>query len=162
MAEAGYENGFQIEVHSQSGSSADFNPIATQYLAELNIELVEVPLSGPSAQTDILSGRFPAMYQRMGTTSIPLFGIVEALEPGSIWNVMDTEDPELQPLLDRAQTAQEDEAVEVYEAINEYVVEQAWFAPWVVDMGFFALSDADLVPEISDAFNSNPLLRDFA
>lgn len=160
MAEAGYADGFEVDVPAESGGSALYNPIAIQQLGLLNIEVNEVPLTGPTALTDILGGRFPIMYARMGTAD-SLFNIVEKLGPGSIWNVMGTEDPQLQPLLDQAQVAQGDEAVEVYQQINDYVVEEAWFAPWAVDSSFFAVRDQDLVPEMTDAFNFNPYLRDF-
>lgn len=160
MAEAGYEEGFDVEIPSQGTVGDVLNPLIIQQLGLLNIDVVEVPLVGPTALDDILGGRFPIMYARMGTAD-SLFDIVEALEPGSIWNVMETEDAELQPLLDGAQMAQGEEADEIYREINEYVVEEAWFAPWVADSSFFAVSDEDLLPEMTDAFNANPYLRDF-
>lgn len=161
MAEAGYADGFTIEIPSYSPDSERFNPIAVQQLGELNIDVEVVPLSGPTAIDDILGGRFPVMFARMGTTTEPLFGVVEALGPDSVWNVMGTEDPDLQPLLDRAQTAQGAEVEEVFGEINSYVVEQAWFAPVVADTGHFAVAEASLLPEMTDAWNFNPYIRDF-
>jgi len=90
-----------------------------------------------------------------------LFSIVEALEPGSIWNVMQTEDPKLQKLLDEAQVARGDRADEVDREINAYVVDQAWFVPWIAENTFFAVDDASMVPEMTDPFRFNPYLRDF-
>ncbi len=160
MEEAGYADGFTVRVPSQSGGSANFNAIISQQLGLLNIDVVEVPLTGPTALNDILGGEFPIMYARMGTAD-SLFNIVELLGPDSIWNVMGNEDPNLQPLLDEAQVAQGDEAIEVYQEINEYIVDQAWFAPWVADSSYYAVSDEELVPEITDPFNFNPYLSDF-
>lgn len=161
MKEAGYEDGFEIEVPSESGGSAVYNPLVTQQLGLLNIRVKEVPLTGPTAISDILGGRFPVMYARMSTSASSLFSIVEALEPGSIWNVMQTEDPKLQKLLDEAQVARGEHGDEVFREINEYVVDQAWFVPWIAENTFFAVSDASMVPEMTDPFRFNPYLRDF-
>lgn len=161
MKEAGYEDGFEIEVPSESGGSAVYNPLVSQQLGLLNIRVTEVPLTGPTAISDILGGRFPVMYARMSTSASSLFSIVEALEPGSIWNVMQTEDPKLQKLLDEAQVARGAHGDEVYREINEYIVDQAWFVPWVAENTFFATRDASMVPEMTDPFRFNPYLRDF-
>lgn len=161
MEEAGYEDGFELEVPSQSGASAEYNPIVIQQLAELNIEVTEVPVSGPTALDDILGGRFPVMYSRMGTNADAPKWISDYLEPDSIWNVMDTEDSELEPLLEEAQYVQDEDAEEVFRDINEYIVEEAWYAPWVVETGFFAIAEPDLVPEMNDPWNLNPTLQDF-
>lgn len=161
VEEAGYEDGFEIEVPSQAEGSAVYNPLVIQQLGLIGIRVTEIPLTGPTVISDILGGRFPVMYSRMSTSTSSLFSIVEALAPGSIWNVMQTEDPQLQPLLDEAQIARGDRADQVYREINEYVVDEAWFAPWVAENTFFAVSDASMVPEMTDPFRFNPYLRDF-
>ncbi|WP_188524817.1 ABC transporter substrate-binding protein [Isoptericola cucumis] len=160
MKEAGYSGGFEVEVPTQ-GENPIYAPMVAQQLGLLNIRVKEVPLTGPTAITDILGGRFSIMDARMSTSASSLFSIVEALEPGSIWNVMQTEDPKLQHLLDEAQVARGERADEVYREINEYVVDQAWFAPWVAENTFFAVRDAEMLPAMSDPFKFNPYLRDF-
>ncbi|MGP5672856.1 ABC transporter substrate-binding protein [Brachybacterium alimentarium] len=161
MEEAGYENGFEIEVPSEAEGSAVYNPLVIQQLGMIGIRVKEVPLTGPTAISDILGGRFPVMYSRMSTSTSSLFSIVEALEPGSIWNVMQTEDPKLQPLLDEAQIARGDRADQIYREINEHVVDEGWFVPWVAENTFFAVSDASIAPEMTDPFRFNPYLKDF-
>lgn len=161
MKEAGYEEGFEFQVPSEGGGSAVYNPLVVQQLGLLNIKVEEVPLTGPTAISDILGGRFPVMHARMSTSGSSLFTIVEALEPGSIWNVMQTEDPNLQGLLDEAQVARGEHADEVYREINEYIVDQAWFVPWIAENTFFAVSDPSMVPEMTDPFRFNPYLKDF-
>ncbi|MGP9744798.1 ABC transporter substrate-binding protein [Brachybacterium sp. AOP29-B2-41] len=161
MEEAGYADGFGIEVPSVSGDSAFYNPLIIQQLGLIGIRVTEIPLAGPTVLTDILGGRFPVMYTRMGTSSSSLFSIVEALEPGSIWNVMRSEDPALEPLLEEAQVAQGDDADQVYREINAHVVDEAWFVPWVAENTFFAVADASMVPEMTDPFRYCPYLRDF-
>ncbi|WP_327673006.1 MULTISPECIES: ABC transporter substrate-binding protein [unclassified Streptomyces] len=161
MKEAGYADGFTIEVPSEADGSAVYNPLVIQQLGLLNIRVKEVPLTGPTAISDILGGRFPVMYARMSTSASSLFSIVEALEPGSIWNVMRTKDPKLQKLLEEAQVARGERGDEVYREINEYVVDQAWFVPWVAENTFFATRDASMVPEMTDPFRFNPYLSDF-
>jgi peptide/nickel transport system substrate-binding protein len=122
--------------------------------------VTEVPLTGPTALNEILGGRFPIFWARIGTAD-SMFDIVQSLEPGSIWNPFGSSDPALQPLLDQAQVAQGDEAVQAFQDINSKVVEDAWFAPWVAANSFFATSGPELVPEMTDQFFTAANLWDF-
>lgn len=160
MAEAGYASGFDVEIPSQSPDTDSINPLVVQQLALLGIRVTEVPLTGPTATSEILGGRF-AMFFAQISTADSLFDIVQSLEPGSIWNPFRSSDPALQPLLDQAQTAQGEAADEVYRQINRFVVEQAWFAPFVATKNYFALTSADLVSESTDMFRLAPHLWDF-
>lgn len=163
MAEAGYENGFSVQLPNQAsddGSSSKVNPLVVQQLTLLNIDVEEVTISGPTATDRILGGEFAIFPASLGTGD-SLFDIVQSLEPGSIWNVQHTSDPDLQPLLDEAQILQDEEAEENYRKINEYIVEQAWFAPWVNYSSYVAMTSQDLAPESTDQFHMIPNLWDF-
>lgn len=162
MAEAGYADGFEIQVPSQSGlgGTARYNPLITQQLALIGIRVVEVPLTGPTALSQILGGRFPVFWARLDNGD-SLFDVTATLQPDSIWNPRDSRDPVLQKLLDRAQTARGPGAQQVFQEINAYVVDQAWFAPWVTVNSFFAVDDPALVPENTDQFHTVPNLWDF-
>jgi peptide/nickel transport system substrate-binding protein len=163
MAEAGYADGFTVQIPnhtSDDGTGNPVNPMIVQQLALINITVEEVTISGPTAIDRILGGDFPMLPSGLGTAD-SLFDIVQSLEPGSIWNVRHTSDPELQPLLDKAQTEQGEEAIPNYQAINEYIVDQAWYAPFVAFKSYFALTSEDISPEQTDQFHLMPNLWDF-
>jgi peptide/nickel transport system substrate-binding protein len=160
MAEAGYANGFDVQIPNWAPDSAKVNPMVEQQLALLNIRAKEVTLSGPTALNKILSGSFPIFAGGLSTGG-SLFDIVQSLAPDSIWNVMHSSDPALQPLLDQAQVLQGTAAAADYKKISAYVVDQAWFAPWVAGKTYFALSSANLAPTQTDQFHLIPELWDF-
>lgn len=160
MAEAGYADGFEVQIPNQQGSTDKVNPMVVQQLALLNIRVKLVTISGPTAINQVLSGKFPIMAASIGTAD-SLFDIVQSLEPDSIWNVKQTKDPKLQPLLDQAQVLQGAEAVPVYQQINSYVVDEAWFAPWVMVNSYFAVTTPDIAPTQTDQFHLIPNLWDF-
>lgn len=163
MKEAGYESGFTVQIPNQAGddgSSNKLNPMIVQQLALLNITVKQVTISGPTAQDKILSGTFPMFQIQLGTAD-SLFDIVQSLQPDSIWNVRQNRDSTLQPLLDKAQTLQGAAADENAQAVNEHIVEQAWYAPWVDVKSYFALSSANIAPKQTDQFHLIPNLWDF-
>lgn len=163
MADAGYADGFSVQIPNvagDDGTASPVNPMIVQQLELIDIKVEQISLSGPTAQDRILGGDFAMFHVQLGTAD-SLFDIVQSLQPGSIWNVKGTKDPELQPLLDKAQTLQGAEADANFQAINEYVVDQAWYAPWVNVPGYFALTSEDTAPELSDQFHRIPNLWDF-
>lgn len=163
MAEAGYADGFTVQIPNQvndDGSSNKVNPMIVQQLALLNITVDEVQVSGPNAYDRILGGEFPMFHVWLGTAD-SLFDVAQSLLPESIWNVQHSADPELQPLLDKAQTLQGDAAAGNFQAINEYVVDQAWYAVWVALPTYFALTSEEISPEQTDQLHVIPNLWDF-
>jgi peptide/nickel transport system substrate-binding protein len=160
MAEAGYADGFSIEIPSRTPQTDQANPLIVQQLGLLNITVTEVPLAGPTAVPEILSGRFPATYISM-PTSTGLWDTEQAISPTATWNVLDTADEELTALTREAQTAQGDELADVVQQINRYVVEQAWFVPWTYRVAYIAtVADVDLQTK-GDAYTKVPRLQDF-
>ena len=57
--------------------------------------------------------------------------IRRVVAPDASWNVHHTQDAELDALIAAAQGAPtEQDQVAAYRQINEWLVDQAWFAPW--------------------------------
>jgi peptide/nickel transport system substrate-binding protein len=137
MAEAGYENGFDLTIPAFTG--LDFaNPIITQQLGLLNIRVTQAKLSGPQAIFELLSGKYPVFFFTLESRAA-LWDIVQALTPTAIWNVNKDQDAALTPLLDKAQLAEGEEAKTNAQAINKFLIEQAWFSPWVLPTNFYAV-----------------------
>lgn len=162
MAEAGYEDGFEVEIPSLPGTGVTdaSNPFIIQQLAELNITATEVPLSGPTTMQELFGGRFPIMYVTIGSLS-GLKDVDGLLTQGSSWNIFDSATPELDTLIGEAMAAQGDDQTTALREINNYVVDEAWFAPWAFPANYFATVDEDTVVGSSDYGKTVATLWDF-
>ncbi|KQO62786.1 ABC transporter substrate-binding protein [Curtobacterium sp. Leaf261] len=163
MKEAGYADGFTVQIPNQAsddGSGNKLIPMVVQQLKLLNITVDQVTISGPTAQDKVLRGDFPMFPIQLGTAD-SLFDTVQSLQPDSIWNVRQTSDDTLQPMLDKAQSLQGSAADANFRAINAIVVDQAWYAPWVDVNSYFALTSSDIAPKQTDQFHLIPNLWDF-
>lgn len=160
MAEAGYENGFTIEIPSRSPQTEQANPLIVQQLAQLNIKVRQVPLPSATAVKELLSGRFAMSYVSMPLSS-GLWSVEQAISPGATWNVLENKDPKLTTLTNAAQTAQGEELTETLRKINRYVVENAWFVPWNERIAYFATASSVKLASTGDIYTKIPQLRNF-
>lgn len=136
MAEAGYPDGFELTIPSITG--LDFaNPIIVQQLGLIGIKVQQTKLSGPQAFPDIFAGKYPVFFFIMDTRT-PLYDIVGNLPVTGTWNINRAVDPELNPLLEKAQIATGAEAESNAQAINKMIIEKAWFCPWALPTNFYA------------------------
>jgi len=136
MAEAGFSSGFDLTIPSLNG--LDYaNPIITQQLGLLNIRVTEKKLSGGTAILELLSGKYPVFFFTLESRAA-LWDIVQSIAPDSIWNVTKDVDPALTPLIDKAQTLKGAEAKANAQAINKFLIDNAWFAPWALPTNFYA------------------------
>ena len=129
MAEAGYADGFDL-------SLPDFSPIfpneqaaMDEMLKSLNIRASFQPITGDQAIGSIMGGQWP-LNQFMLTASSPYEMIALALTEQSPFNPFNSTDPELTKLVDAAYTAPVDEQPEALQALNTWLVDNAWFLPW--------------------------------
>lgn len=157
IAEAGYADGFDVEIPSWAPISALVNPMIIQQLGELNIRATEVPLQNTTALGDYLSGRFALYYFPITTSRDPIFDVEATYTQ---WNVFRVNDSELSPMLEAAKTLRGEEAEENFRNINRFAVEEAWFVPWAHLYLLVGLGSADLVPENTGQLGT-PNLIDF-
>jgi peptide/nickel transport system substrate-binding protein len=160
MAEAGYENGFTVEIPSRSPQTEQANPLIVQQLAQLNITVKQVPVPSATAVKELLSGRFAMTYVSMPLAS-GLWCAEQSISPGATWNVLGNKDSELTAFTEAAQTAQGDELTETVHRINRYTVENAWFVPWNERVAYFATAGSVKLTSTGDIYSKIPQLRDF-
>ncbi|WP_269938649.1 ABC transporter substrate-binding protein [Arthrobacter sp. HY1533] len=140
MAEAGFGDGFDLTIPSLNG--LDYaNPIITQQLGLLNIRVTEKKLSGGTAILEILSGKYPVFFFTLESRTA-LWDIVQALAPDAVWNITKDQDPALTPLINKAQTLKGAEAKANAQAINKFLIDNAWFSPWALPTAFYATDKA--------------------
>ncbi|MBB1511095.1 ABC transporter substrate-binding protein [Tessaracoccus sp. MC1627] len=162
MAEAGYADGFKIQLPSLDSNLAHIMPYVIQQLAEINIEAEEVVLSGANAIEDLLSGKFPVILFELGNLGDSTFQIYIESYPDGWWNVSHQPDEYVDSRYLQLATAEPDEAKALEQEINQYIIDEAWQVPLVYKGTHFAFDPEKVsIPTDSDIEALAPKLRDF-
>lgn len=163
MAEAGYADGFTLELPTMEGQNHEtLMPYVTQQLAEINITVKQVPLSGANAIADLLSGTYPVVLWQLGNLGNSALQIYIESTPDGWWNLQHQPDDYVDSRWEQILTADSAASKTLQQEINQYQVDQAWFAPMVYTGTNYAY-DANKVsiPTQSDQEALTPKLRDF-
>ncbi|MCB5283704.1 MULTISPECIES: ABC transporter substrate-binding protein [Micrococcaceae] len=129
LADAGYADGFTLPVVYSSGFQEPLIPILQQYLAAVGITLKPV-LAGSFANGGLKVYNDSAAYILSFSTNIPAWtDVLNKLTPTSLWNGLGYSDPTVQKYLDEIPKAQGDGQAKLYQELNTYIVDKAWFAP---------------------------------
>ena len=160
LAEAGYADGFEIPISYSEGFMTPLVPIVQQYLAEVGITMTPVPINGfANGGLETLKGQ-PA-FMLSFSTNIPAWtDVLNKLTPTSLWNNFKYTDPTVEALLAEIPLTQGDEQTELYQELNTHLVEDAWFAPIVLQENVYLSSD-DITVTMQQA-QLIPSLRFFA
>ena len=135
LAEAGYEDGFDLTIPSFVGLES-LMAILTQQFADVGITLTSVTIPPANIVTDISSGKYPAAFFFLFQGE-PWVAINQMISTDALYNAFDSTDPELQKMIDAVRTGG-DESAELAKDVNTYVTENAWFAPlFRVDQMFY-------------------------
>ncbi|MDG9724372.1 ABC transporter substrate-binding protein [Streptomyces sp. DH41] len=147
MAEAGYANGFSVKMPSFV-TTKPFEPLIAQSLGAIGIKVAweSVPLQQQGST--LASAKYPMFFVLYGF-STPAADTNIYTRPGTTTNPFKSSAPELTTLFNEANRATDQaKADESYQKINEFLVENAWFAPvvhigttWVTGEGVSYLSD---------------------
>lgn len=163
MAEAGFADGFDLELPTMTGQNFEtLLPYVRQQLALINIRVTEVPLSGANAISDLLSGKFPVVLWQLGNAGDSAFQIyVEATVDGW-WNLQHQPNEYIDSRWAKMATATAAESGALQQEINHYIVDEAWFAPFVYMGTTYAYNPEKVsIPTQSDVEALAPKLRDF-
>lgn len=163
MAEAGFADGFDLELPTMTGQNFEtLLPYVRQQLALINVRVTEVPLSGANAIGDLLSGKFPVVLWQLGNAGDSAFQIyVEATVDGW-WNLQHQPNEYIDSRWAKMATATAAESGTLQQEINQYIVDEAWFAPFVYMGTTYAYNPEKVsIPTQSDAEALTPKLRDF-
>jgi peptide/nickel transport system substrate-binding protein len=163
MAEAGYEDGFALELPTMEGQNHEtLLPYVAQQLAEINIEVTEVPLSGANAIGDLLSGEYPVVLWQLGNFGDSALQIYIENTADGWWNLQHEKHEYVDTRWEQMATATPEESAELQKEINQYIIDEAWYAPFVLHGTMFAYNPEKVdIPTQSDDEALTPLLRDF-
>lgn len=126
MSEAGYADGFSVTMPS-TPITQQFESVVGQQLGDIGIDVTweAVALTEAPAR---LAARTYGMYLFFSGYAGSDAGDAAANVSG-VFNPWELEDPELDQLIATANSAPSDEQGEAFRAVNEYMTEQAFFAP---------------------------------
>jgi peptide/nickel transport system substrate-binding protein len=162
MTEAGYADGFSLELPTMTGQNFEtLMPYVTQQLAQINIKVTQVPLSGANAITDLLSGKYPVVLWQLGNFGYSPLQIYIESTPDGWWNLEHQPDEYVDSRWTQMGTADPATSKKLQQEINQYQVDQAWFAPMVYMGTNFAHATKVNIPTQSDQEGLTPRLRDF-
>jgi peptide/nickel transport system substrate-binding protein len=145
MAEAGYANGFDVVLPEIGGYQDEYTAITVQQLGLLNIRAEVLPVPRAEALPRLVSGEFPMFVYKV-PSNVEVSVVSNYVVPTAGLNPFKSEAPELKALLAEWAVADPDETADIYQGINEFLVENAWFAPFGN-------------PDVSWAFNECTTIR---
>ena len=129
LSEAGYAKGFTLPVVYSSGFQEPLIPILKQYLTAVGITLQPV-LAGTFANGGLKVYNDSAAFILSFSTNIPAWtDVLNKLTPTSLWNGLGYSDPTVNKYLDEIPKSQGADQTKLYQELNTYIVDQAWFAP---------------------------------
>ena len=148
MADAGYADGFTVK----SPDVSSFFPeatIAAQALADIGVNIEWVSVAQTETLSEMLSGKYPLVLMQLQSTE-PWQTVQFFIAPDAAWNARDSQDPELDKLIEKAQYADPGQAqAAAFQELNEWLVDQAWFAPFYFADNIFAISsDVTVEPQV--------------
>ncbi len=127
LAEAGYPDGVTIVEPRTSFTPASDYELVSGMLAESNI-FMDGEQVGSSFIGDLLGGKWGAFQFGLNQEPLAWMTYKLAVAPESAWNVRHVPDETIAALAERMRQGGEDGDAASLE-LNEYLVEQAWFAP---------------------------------
>lgn len=155
LADAGYPDGLTLQLPMSTALGTTIFTVVEQQLAEVGVivEFVDVPVT--NLISDLLGAKFSASY--FALESVDDWWVIESMvAPTAVWNPFRYEDPDATALIDGVREGQDGAALE----LNEYLVEEAWFAPFYRAEGAYAVDAKTTVTPM--ASNTYPSIYDFA
>jgi len=131
LAEAGYPNGFELTLPRLTSIVTDNIASALQTdFAKVGVKLTWADVDAASALKQIfVEKKFSGMVMNMGQSSNDWIVYSTLIAPGT-FNFFGTMDDEVNTLAAQARALPADQTAELYQKMNERIVQQAWFVPF--------------------------------
>lgn len=144
LEDAGYPDGFTLPWPRTGTILPEIYTAISQYWNEIGVTTEDVQWGPGEAVASIMAGDFGVVYfsnlQLLDTWSV----IQLSVAPDTQYNPFGSETSELNELIEERQYAADDERAAAGQAVNEYLVENHWFAPLYRPAMFYLTA-----PEIS-------------
>ncbi|WP_240741299.1 ABC transporter substrate-binding protein [Microbacterium oleivorans] len=158
LAEAGYPNGFTLNMMSTPAFQTTFDLVAQQ-LSDIGVTVNYTDPGTGNFITDMLAPKYPATW--MALEQNPDWQLINfMIAPNATFNPFKYQDDTVDGYIETIQRGTEDEAAAAAKELNKYIVDQAWFAPFYRVQGSFA-TDANTNLEFWPT-NAYPSIFDFS
>ncbi len=127
MKEAGVD-GFTITMPQWDSPWNDLFPVLADQLGEIGVTVKYDQVPPDQAISSVLSGDYPVAFFPLASASA-WQDLQTWVTPKAPWNMQGAKDPELTRLITAAQNAPEGEQEAAFRAVNQWLVDEAWFAP---------------------------------
>lgn len=128
LADAGHPDGITIDMPSMPAFAAT-NDIIEQQLADIGVTVNWTKVTAESYIPTVQTGDYATFVMQLSSGN-EWRDVYKSVSPAGPWNPRHSTTPEMAALIDAAVAAtSEDEYVDTLHQINEYIVENAWFAP---------------------------------
>ena len=134
LKEAGYGDGLTLQIPANPGFATIY-PAISQQFADVGITLDEVTIAPQETVSSIFSAQYPIAYFRL-VQGNSWSAINQMIAPHAPFNPFHNTTPELQQMIDAVQNGAE-ESGELGKSVNEYVTDNAWFAPLYRSSNFY-------------------------
>ena len=128
LAEAGYPDGFSIEMPNFTPGGEAIMPFVVQQLADVGITVEQTSVPAADYVPSLGQGKFPAAWFSLfqGPSWVAAQQMVST---DALYNPFDSTSPEVEALIERMRLGGEDGDAAAKE-LNTLITEEAWFAPW--------------------------------
>lgn len=156
IAEAGYPDGFSMQMPISGGLfDSTMLAVVKDQLGAVGITVDYVDIAPADLFGEMTSGKFPITWMSLFRPSTWV-NIQQTIAPAALWNATHYEDPKVDALIHDIQFASdvETETAKAQE-LNQYVIDQAWFAPWYApDWLLYANDKVDIQLQAEQAMPS--------
>jgi peptide/nickel transport system substrate-binding protein len=130
LAQAGYQNGFTLNMPEAAALGASTYALIAQELANVGIKVNNTSYQGNQIFTAILAPKYPATYfilqQDPTVWQETQFDIAKT----ATWNPFHTSTPAVTGYIKTIQIGSAAQSDTASKALNQYLVQNAWFAPF--------------------------------
>ncbi|SBS72294.1 ABC transporter substrate-binding protein [uncultured Microbacterium sp.] len=158
LADAGYPDGFSLDMMSTPAFQTTFDLVAQQ-LADIGIDVNYTDPGTGNFITDMLAPKYAATW--MALEQNPDWQLINfMIAPSATFNPFKYQDDTVDGYIETIQLGTPEESDEALKALNAYLVEQAWFAPFFRVQGSYAVdanTNLDFWPT-----NAYPSIFDFS
>ena len=131
LAEAGYPHGFTLDMPSITSAFGEATYALIQAeLADIGIKVNYTDYQGSQIFTAILAPKYPATYFTLEEDPVPWQLAQFLLTKDATFNPFHSTNPTVAGYLNTMQTGSSSQAAAAAKALNQYLVQNAWFAPF--------------------------------
>ncbi|WP_284990101.1 ABC transporter substrate-binding protein [Arthrobacter sp. efr-133-TYG-120] len=145
LAEAGYPEGFTLAMPRNNFVPESEFAVYAEQLGAVEIK-VQWEQTGDDLFPKMLGGTWSAFPFQLQSDPTAWQTLQFAVLPSATWNPFHVANDELSALAAKLQTAKGEDAASAAKQVNEWIVDQAWFAPsYRLQSAFFSDADTKVV-----------------